>query len=115
VDVDNPRSEVDVAPFEREPLGRTKSGGSREEHHRPITGREMRGHSVELGPRLERALLPAPRRRIVHAELRRVDVDHPPVDRTREHLPERLRRVEAVAGRERDPPGGDLLRPEFAD
>jgi hypothetical protein len=75
VDVDNPRLQIDVAPFEREPFGRTKPGGSREDHHRSIAGREMRGESVEFGPRLERALLPAPRRWVVDAELRRVD-DH---------------------------------------
>src|SRR4029453_14305203 len=52
VDVDNPRSEVDVAPFEREPLGRTKSGGSREKHHRPKTGRRMRGDTFAPAPPL---------------------------------------------------------------
>ena len=74
----------------------------------------MCGDGVELRPRLERALLPAPRRGIVDAELRRVDVDHPPDNRPREHLPQRLRRVEAVAQRG-DPPGGDLLRPDVPD
>jgi hypothetical protein len=38
-----------------------------------------------------------------------------PQTTAREHLPKRLGRVEAVAGREPDPPGGDLLRPEFPD
>jgi hypothetical protein len=75
----------------------------------------MRGDGVELDPRLERTLLSAPRRRVVYADLRRVVVDHPPDHRPREHLPQRLRRVEAVAGRERDPPRGDLLRPDLAD
>jgi hypothetical protein len=52
----------------------------------------------------------APRRRVIDTEFRRVDLDHSPDDCPREHLAERLRRVEAVTGRERDPPGGDLLR-----
>jgi hypothetical protein len=52
---------------------------------------------------------------VIHAELRRVDVDHPPEHRTREHLPQRLGGVEPVARRERDPPGGNLLRAQLAD
>jgi hypothetical protein len=44
-----------------------------------------------------------------------VDIDHSPDHRAREHLAKRLGRVEAVAGWERDPPRGDLLRPDFAD
>jgi hypothetical protein len=39
----------------------------------------------------------------------------PPEHRAREHLPQRLVGVEAVARRERDPPGGDLLRAKVAD
>jgi hypothetical protein len=60
-------------------------------------------------------LLPAPRRWVVDAELGRVDVDHSPDDRPRKDLAERLRRIEAVARRERDPLGRELLRPEFCD
>ena len=59
VDVDDPGLQVDVTPFEREPFGRTESGGGREDHHRPIAGREIRCDGVEFGPGLERALLPA--------------------------------------------------------
>jgi hypothetical protein len=97
MDIDDARLRVEVTPFEREPLGRTKPGGGREDHHRPVAGREIRGDGIEFGPRLEWALFPAPRRRVVDAELRRVEVDHSPDDRPREHLPQRLRRVEAVA------------------
>jgi hypothetical protein len=39
VDVDNLSVQVDVAPFEREPFGRTKSGGSRDNNHRPLAPR----------------------------------------------------------------------------
>src|SRR6266511_26576 len=46
----------------------------------PVARGQISDDRVELGPRLERALLPAPRRRVIHAELRRVDVDHPPND-----------------------------------
>jgi hypothetical protein len=46
--------------------------------------------------------VPAPRRGIVDAELRGVAVDHPPEQSPREHLPQRLRRVEAIAVRESD-------------
>jgi len=86
-DVDDPRLSVDVAPFERDPFGWTKPGRGGEDHHRRITRREPRRDRVELSPRLERGLLPAPRLRVVDAELRPVDVDHPPDDRPREHLP----------------------------
>jgi hypothetical protein len=58
----------------------------------------VRGDRVELGPCLERALLPAPRLRVVDAALRRVDVDHPPEHSAREHLPQGLGGVESVAG-----------------
>jgi hypothetical protein len=44
----------------------------------------------------------------------RVDVDHSPDHGPGEHLPQRLGRFEAVAGRNRHPPGGDLLRAELA-
>src|SRR5439155_9120839 len=104
------RLTIDVAPLEREPFGWTTPGGGREDHHRLVTGRQVRGDGVELGPGLERALLPAPRRRVIDAVLCRVDVDHSPDERPRKHLAERLSRVEAVAGRTRDPPGGDLLK-----
>jgi hypothetical protein len=114
-DVDDPCGSVDIALFERDPFGWTKPSRGGEDHHRRIARREPGRDRVELGPRLERALLPAPRRRVIHAELRRVDIDHPPDDRPREHLPQRLRGLEAVALRERDPPGSDLLRAQLAD
>ena len=60
VDVYDPGLQVNVAPFEREPFGRTKPRGSREDHHRPIAGREICCDGIEFGPRLERPLLPAP-------------------------------------------------------
>jgi hypothetical protein len=115
MDVDSPRLQVEVTPFEREPFGRTKPGRGREDHHRPVAGREIRGDGIEFRPRLKRALLPAPRRRVVHPALRRVHVDHPRDHRPRQHLTKRPRRVEAVAGREPDPPARDLLRAELAD
>jgi hypothetical protein len=67
VDVDDPRLQVDVAPFEREPFGRAKPGRSGEHHHRPVTGGEIRGDRLEFGPALERTLLPTPRRRVIDA------------------------------------------------
>ncbi len=36
--VDDTRLTIDVAPLEREPLGWTKSGRGREDHHRPVAG-----------------------------------------------------------------------------
>jgi hypothetical protein len=87
MDVDDARLEIEVAPLEREPFGWTKPGRGREHHHRPVAGRQIRGDRIELGPGLERALLPAPRRRVIDAALGRVDVDHPPEHRACEHLP----------------------------
>jgi hypothetical protein len=92
-----------------------KPSGSGEDHHRPVTGRELRRDGIEFRPGLKRALFPAPRRRVIHAELRRVGLDHPPEHRPREHLAKGLSRVEAIPGREPDPPRGDLLRPDLAD
>lgn len=98
VDVDDPRRlQVAVPPFEREPFGGTEPGGGREDHHRPMARREIRDDGMEFGPRLERALLPAPWKRVVDAELGRVDIDHSPDDRPGEHLPKRLGGVEPVA------------------
>jgi hypothetical protein len=59
-------------------------------------------------------LLPASRR-VVDADLRGIDVDHSPRDGSLQHLPERLGCFEAIAGRERHPPLGDLLRGQLAD
>jgi len=49
------------------------------------------------------------------ALLGRVDVEHAPDDCAREHLAQRLRRFEAVAGRDRHPPGCDLGRPQLVE
>jgi hypothetical protein len=67
------------------------------------------------GPRLERMLLLASSGRVVDANLRWVDVEHSPRDGSVEHLPERLRRFEAVAVRQRHPPLGDLLRGQLGN
>jgi hypothetical protein len=86
MDINDARLQVEVTPLKRDPFGRAKPGGSREDHHRPVAGREILRHGIELNPRLERALLPATQRRVVHPKLRQVDVDHSPDDRAREHL-----------------------------
>ena len=49
------------------------------------------------------------------ADLRGIDVDHSPGDRSLQYLPERLGCFEAVARRERHPPLGDLLRGQLSD
>jgi hypothetical protein len=59
-------------------------------------------------------LLPPPYR-VVDADLRRIDVDHPPRHRAVKHLPQRLCRFEAVAGREPHPPRSDLLGGQLAN
>src|SRR5215218_3986970 len=46
---------------------------------------------------------------VVYADLRRIDVDYSPRHGSVEHLPKCLGRLEAVARRQRHPPGGDLL------
>ncbi len=46
--------------------------------------------------------------------LGRVDVDHSPLDSAAQHLAERLGRLEAMPGRNRHPPGRDLLRTELS-
>jgi hypothetical protein len=52
---------------------------------------------------------------VADADLGGVGVDEAPVDGAREHLPERLRRLEAVAGGDRHPPCRDLLRAQVGD
>jgi hypothetical protein len=73
---------------------------------RPELGRD-RG---DLGPRVERPLLRVASLRVVDPVLCWVDVDHPPDDSSCEHLPERLRCLETVSGRNRHSPSRDLLR-----
>ena len=68
-----------------------------------------------MRPRFERPLLGPPPLGIVDSLFGRVDVDHPPDDAACEHLPQRLRRLEAVAGRDRHSPSRDLLRAELAE
>jgi hypothetical protein len=53
--------------------------------------------------------------RVLDALLGRVDVEHLPHDRPGEHLPQRLRRLEPVTGRDRHPPGGDLDRAKLVE
>jgi len=48
--------------------------------------------------------------RVVDAGFSRVDVDHSPDDGSSQHLPQRLRRLEAMARRNRHPPRRNLLR-----
>jgi hypothetical protein len=49
-DIDDARHEIDVAPFQCEPFGWAKPGRGREDHHRPVAGREIRGDRIEFGP-----------------------------------------------------------------
>ena len=106
---------VDVAVLERDPLAWSHAGGGRKDHHRPEPRAESFRDRVEFLPGLERALLGASPLRVLDALLGRVDVEHPPHDRAGEHLPQRLRRLEPVAGRDRHPPGGDLDRAELVE
>lgn len=89
------------------------SGG--EQDHRPVARSELGGETVELPVRVERAQLAPRRLRIVDAGLCRVAVDQAPLERSGEGLSQGLRGFEAVAGRERHPPGGDLARVEFGE
>ena len=109
------RGAVDVAVLERDPFARPHAGGGGKDHHRPQPRAESFRDRVEFRPGLERALLGASPLRVLDALLGRVDVEHPPHDRSGEHLPQRLRRLEPVAGRDRHPPGGDLDRAELVE
>ena len=60
-------------------------------------------------------LLLPPSHWVVDADLGRIEVDHSPRHRPVENLPERLRCLESVAGREIHPPGGDLLRGQLTN
>jgi hypothetical protein len=70
--VHNAESAVDVALLEREQLRRSKPGRGGEHDHRPIDGSEPLCNDVDLLPRLERALLLVPPKRVRDAPLRRV-------------------------------------------
>src|SRR6476660_318593 len=96
--------------LERDPLPRPQAGRCREDHQCAPTFVELAGDLSELRPGLERALLRPPSLRIVDSVLRRIDVDHSPLDGTVQHLPKRLCRLEAMANRDRHPPRRDLLR-----
>jgi hypothetical protein len=113
--VDDPLVAIDVALLECDPFRRPQPGRRREQDHRPVPWPDRRGDRFQLPPRLERMLLLSASRRVVDADLRGIDVDHSPGDRSLQHLPERLGRLEAVPGRERHPPLGDLLWGQLTD
>ncbi|MGH2946511.1 MAG: hypothetical protein ACRDPC_09690 [Solirubrobacteraceae bacterium] len=108
MDVDEAVVEVDVAVLERDPFAGAQAGGGGEQDHRPVDGSELGGEGVELGLRVEGVHLAARRLRVVDASLARVGVDETPLDGSRERLPQGLGGFEAVSGRNRHPPGGDL-------
>jgi hypothetical protein len=113
--IDDALCPVDVSFLECDPFRRAQSRRSREQDHRPVPWPDRGSERLELVPRFERMLLLAAPRRVVDADLGRVDVDHSPGHSAVEHLPQRLRCLEAVAGRERHPPLGDLLRGQLPD
>jgi hypothetical protein len=69
----------------------------------------------QLVPGFERPLLRVSPLRVLNAKLGRVDVEQPPADGPRQHLPERLGRFEAMPGRDRHPPRGDRWRPKLTE
>ncbi|TML07442.1 MAG: hypothetical protein E6G38_08905 [Actinobacteria bacterium] len=106
---------VDVALFERDPLGGTKPGCGGEENHRPVPRPKPGGDCFQLCPGLERVLLIPARCWVVDADLGRVEVEHSPDNGAVEHLSDGLCRLESVTARKVHPPFGDLLRGQLAD
>jgi hypothetical protein len=113
--VEDARLQVDVAPLERGPLARPKSGRGSEDHHRSSGVNKLGGCLGKLRPRFERSFLGAPSLGVIDAVLRWIDVDHPPCDRPCEYLAECLCCLEAVPRRDRHSPGSDLLRAQLAE
>ena len=113
--VDDALVSVDVAFLECDPLRRPQPGRGREQDHRPVSRADRFCERFEIRPRLERTLLFPPPHRVVDTDLGRVDVEHPPRHCSVEDLPQRLGCLEAVTGRERHPPLGDLLRGQLTD
>src|SRR5205085_4270933 len=103
-DVDHPRLAVDVAMLERNPLPGPEAGRGSEQHEWTEARSQFCRERAQLVPRFERPLLRAPALRVVDALLSRIHVDHAPADSAREHLPERLGRLEAMPGWNRHPP-----------
>jgi hypothetical protein len=68
-----------------------------------------------LRPRLKRSFLGPSPLRVVYALFGRIDVDHPPSDSARQHLPQRLGRLKTVPGSNRHPPSRDLLRTQLPE
>ncbi len=101
--------------LERDPLPGPQPGRGSEEHERPVARPELGGERIELCPGLERPLLRSPALRVVDAPLRRICIDQPPADGARQHLPERLRRLETMPGRDRHSPRRDLDCAKVAD
>jgi hypothetical protein len=101
--------------LERDPFAGTQTGGGGEQDHWSAARSELGGKSLELAVGVERAHLAARRLWVVDAGLGRVGVDEAPLDGSGEGLSEGLGGFEAVSGRERHPPGGDLARVEFGE
>jgi len=72
----------------------------------------LRGDASDLLPGLERPLLREAPERVRDAAPGRVDVQQLPRDCGVQHLPERLRGLEAMPLRERATPAADLVRPQ---
>ena len=83
--------------------------------HRPVDGTEPVGDRLDLLPRVERPFLLRSPQRVRNTPLRRVGVEQPPGDGTAEHLPQRLRRLEAVPFRDRQTPRVHVLRREIRE
>jgi hypothetical protein len=112
--VDNTGGPVDITLLKRDPLPGPQPGRRREDHEGALTFTQPGGDLGKLRPWLERPLLGAPPLRVIDTVLGRVDVDHPPLDSATQHLPKRLRRFEAMPGRDRHPPSRDLLRTQLS-
>jgi hypothetical protein len=111
--VDEPVVEVDVAVLEGDPFAGAQAGGGGEQDHRSVQGSELGGERLELAVGVERAHLAARRLRVVDAGLGGLGGEKASLDGAGEGLSEGLGGFEAVSGRERHPPGGDLARVEL--
>ena len=89
---------IDVAFLEGDPLRRPQPRRRCKQNHRPVPRSDRPSERFQLRPGLERMLLLTPPHRVVDADLRRIDIDHPPRHGPVKDLPERLGCFEAVAG-----------------
>ena len=113
--VDNTGGPVDITLLKRDPLPGPQPGRRREDHEGALSVRPVGRRPRQVAPMTRTGRFSVRRRCGLSTPCLAGLTSIIPQSIARpEHLPKRLGRLEAVTGRDRHPPGGDLLRTQLA-